>query len=84
MSEERWHETARLRRLEAENEKLLLQLSALDKAHFDLRNALLKGPMSTDTDRGYHRLIMTFESAEEVVEATKAIYHAIRKRDLNG
>lgn len=84
MSEERWHDAARLRRLEAENEKLLLQLSALDKAHFDLRNALLKGPMTTDIDRGYHRLIMTFETLEEMMDARKAIYHAIRRRDLNG
>jgi hypothetical protein len=66
-----------------EHEKLLLRLSELDKARFDLRNALLKGPMSSDTDRGYHRLIMTFETIEEMLEASKAIYHAIRKRDPN-
>ena len=81
MSEERWHDAARLRRLEDENEKLLLRLSELDRTHTNLRDALLKGPMTTDTDRGYHRLIMTFRSAADVAEATKAIYHAIRRRE---
>ena len=83
MSEERWHETERLRRLEAENEKLMLRASELDKAHFDLRNALLKGPMTSGVDRGYHQLIMSFESLADLIEARKAIYHAIRKRDPN-
>ena len=81
MSEERWHDAAHLRRLEEERDKFLLQVSELDKARFDLRSALLKGPMSTDTDRGYHRLIMTFETIEEMMEARKAIYHAIRRRE---
>jgi hypothetical protein len=81
MSEERWHESERLRRLEDQNEKLMLRVSELDKAQFNLRHALLKGPMSSDTDRGYHRLIMTFETIEEMMEARKAIYHAVRRRD---
>ena len=80
MSEERWHDAARLRRLEEENEKLLLRLSALDGAYTKLRDALLKGPMTTDTGRGY-RLIMTFESLYDVMEARRIIHHAVRRQE---
>jgi len=63
-----------------ESDALKLRLSELDSALFKLRTALLKGAMSRQTDRGYHQIVISFESMEEMTEANKAIDHAIRKR----
>jgi hypothetical protein len=81
MSGEHWDEAERLRRLEGENEKVLLRLSELDRALFNLRAALLKGAMSRQTDRGYHQIVISFEDGGEMIEAYRAIYHAIRRRE---
>jgi len=51
-----------------------------DELLAELRRAMLKGASDTDVDRGYHRLIVSFETIEEMQEARKALYHALRKR----
>jgi electron transfer flavoprotein alpha/beta subunit len=56
------------------------RLADLERTFANLRKAMLKGVMSRGTDRGYHVLSVAFESLDEMTDAWKALYHAIRER----
>ena len=51
-----------------------------DELLAELRRTMLQGASDTDVDRGWHRMIITFETLEEMEAARKALYHALRKR----
>ena len=51
-----------------------------DYERHPLREALLRGFMKTSTSEGEHHITLSFETLEDMQEARKALYHAIRER----
>lgn len=52
---------------------------ALNETRYPLREAMLRGCMSTCTGDGEHQLKLAFETLEDMQEARRALYHAIRQ-----
>ena len=51
----------------------------MEYASNPLRDALLRGFMKTSTSEGEHHITLSFETLEDMQEARKVLYHAIRQ-----
>ena len=52
---------------------------AINETRYPIREAMLRGCMSTCTGNGEHQIKISFETLEDMQEARRALYHAIRQ-----